>query len=131
MLVIKVNKKLTNNKQTEKNIPARLDKKTVKFKILINSILDKNYSFTNLKNNNGHKELDNFIRNTVGKSLTISEVDKLYRRTQGPKDSIKINDTDFELVHYGQNNKAFRIFGYYLNGYFILKRLDCNHETHK
>ncbi len=105
--------------------------RNIKFKILLDTSLDNNYSFKQLKSNNGNKKFDNFIRDTIGKGLTISEVDKLYRRTKGVKETIEIQNEKYELVHYGKDRKQFRIFGYYKGSYFVLKKLDTNHTVHK
>ncbi len=103
----------------------------IKFKILINNTLDNNYSFDNLNKNNGNRKFHNFIEETVGKDLTISEVDKKYKRTKGKKRQIKIGQAKYELIHYGKDNTAFRVFGYYKNGYFILTKIDPQHKFDK
>ncbi len=108
-----MSKKLTEklSKDSSRKI---LDLKYARFQILINSSLDKNYSFDNLKNNKGHKKFDDFIKNTVDKKLTISDVDRLYLRTKGRKESINVNGNIFQLMHYGKDRDAFRVFGYLL-----------------
>ncbi|GAB7568121.1 MAG6450 family protein [Gemella bergeri] len=110
---------------------SRLDSKTTKFKITIQHNLNNNFSFNIINKNNGHKEFHKFICNTVGKKLSISEVNRLYLRTRGKNKIIEIEGVEFEEVHYGRDQSAFRIFGYHHGGEFILTRIDTNHKSHK
>lgn len=125
--------KLTNildNKRV-KSSGTRLDNSATKFKISIHHDLDIDFSFNNIQKNNGHKEFHNFICKTVGKNLTITQVNNLYLRTRGKGRTLRIGDAEFLEVHYGKDNSAFRIFGYHHLGDFILTRIDTNHKTHK
>lgn len=125
-----MSKKLVNKKDVVIN-NSRLAKSGVKFKILLNKQLENNFGFDKLHCSNGNKEFHNFLNNTIDKGLSISEVDKLFRRTKGKSESIIIQGQEKELIHYGKDRKAFRIFGYYDNEYFVLTKIDTNHKTHK
>lgn len=100
------------------------------FKISIEMCLDNNFSFKDL-NKEALKSFDKFVKLTVGKKLTISDVDNEYRRTRGPKDTITVDGIDYERIHFGKDRNPFRIFGYYNSGYFVLTRIDPKHKTHK
>lgn len=136
MREIKVSKKahkLTHilDDRSVKSSGTRLDNSTTKFKISIQHDLDVNFAFDNIHKNNGYKEFHNFICKTVGKNLTISQVNNLYLRTRGKGRTVQIGDAEFLEVHYGKDRSAFRVFGYYHSGDFILTRIDTKHETHK
>lgn len=100
------------------------------FKIAISRQLDNNFCIKDL-DKRGIRELHNFIDETVGKNLNISQVDKLYKRTRGPVEKIVVNGQTFELMHYGKDGKPFRVFGYYSEQYFHITRIDPKHRTHK
>ncbi|MEW4353817.1 MAG6450 family protein [Streptococcus pneumoniae] len=109
--------KLTDDKNTNKE-----------FKISICEQLDNGYSFKNLTKES-LKNLHTFIDETVGKNLTISKTEKLYLRTKG---EVKQTIAGREVIHFGKDMKAFRIFGYYNNdGYFNITRIDFKHNTNK
>ncbi|MPM89966.1 hypothetical protein SDC9_137081 [bioreactor metagenome] len=122
-------KKLTD--QNTKNIQgSRLVKTEAKFKLSIEHALHNNFCFKKL-NRSSLLQLDNFIDETVDKGLTISQVDNLFLRKRGPKEQKTIKGSTQEIMHYGKDRNPFRIFGYYSNGYFVLTKIDPNHETHK
>lgn len=126
-------KKLTNLNGSNKIARGSvLDKQSFYFKFGIEVPLNSKYNFSKL-NKSGLKALDNFIKETVGKRLTISEVDKLFLRTKGPVKSIEnVYGNKQEIVHYGKSNKPFRIHGYYNDdGYFIMYQIDPKHQKHK
>lgn len=124
-------KKLTiPDVQQSKKTGVHLSRKEMPFKIVISRQLDNNYCFKELKES-GIKEFHNFVEETVGKNLTITEVEKLFLRTQGPKETITVEGTDFEKIHLGKDKKKFRVFGFYSEGGFNLIRVDANHKTHK
>lgn len=126
-------RKLTNdnvaNVQSIAPLARIIDKP---FIITIALELHSKYNFSCMSKN-GLKDLDKFIEETVGKRLTISEVDKLFLRTKGQiKYSEKIDGIEREVIHYGKNRKPFRIFGFYNEvGHFVVYRIDCNHNFHK
>ena len=78
------------------------------------------------------KEFYRFLKDTVYKGLTVQEVDKLYLRKEGLSKATVIKSHGKELLHYGKDGNAFRIFGYYnAEGYFVVCRIDGGHQTHK
>lgn len=121
--------KLTNSLDTSSNSEKPLTnvKKSL-FKIAICEQLENNFCFKDLKSSD-LKALHNFIDETIGKGLTISEVDDLYlRKHRNPKQ--KVNGR--EVLHYGKDRKPFRVFGYYNNdSYFTVTRIDPKHKTNK
>ena len=125
-----MSKKLINVKKDNSIQNVKLAKSSVKFKILLNKQLENKFGFDKLKCSKGNKDFDNFLNDTLSKGLSISEVDKLFRRTRGRPESIVVEGQERELIHYGKDMKAFRIFGYYDNEYFILTKIDTNHKTH-
>lgn len=115
----------------EATTPQRLDTSKVYFKMAIETSIEKNYCFDKISNNQGHKEFQRFINETVGKKLTISSVDELFGRPDDKADKHSIGDTEFNVVHYGKDAKAFRVHGFYnIQGYFVILRLDTNHKVH-
>lgn len=123
------NKKLANLTHIRDfNKSPLINEKKHLFKIAICEPLDNGYCFKKLCKNSS-KELQNFIDETIGKSLTVTKVDKLYLRKKG---EVKREINGRELIHYGKDRKKFRIFGYYNNdGYFVVVRIDPNHRTDK
>lgn len=108
-----------------------LSKKDLKFRVAIESQLDNGYCFKSLKPDDV-KKFHDFIDFTVNANLTITQIDKLYLRKEGPKASIKIKDVEYELIHYGKDRTPFRIFGYYnTDAYFVLTKIDPHHNVHK
>lgn len=103
------------------------------FKISLEHSLENNFEFKDIKNG-GLKQLHSFIEETVGKNLTITQVEDLFLRKRGLAKNLitrKINGVEREEVHLGKDKKPFRLFGYYSGDYFVLTKIDCNHETHK
>lgn len=119
---------LDNNLKPKGN--SLIQRKSILFKISIEQQLDNKFCFKDLRNEQ-IKIFHSFIEDTVNKNLTISQVDDLYKRKKGPKESIEINGTKFELIHLGKKDTPQRIFGYYNQGYFVLTKLDLKHKTHK
>lgn len=123
--------KLTNPKKSSHQFNGKLARVQGNvFKIAISRQLDNNFCFKDL-DRSGLKGFHNFIDETIGKGLTISQVDKMFKRTQGPVEKININGQDFDLMHYGKDQKPFRLFGYYLDGFFHIVKIDPKHKTHK
>ena len=121
-------RKLTDRNQAEPNKGTRLTTVKETFKISLCKQLDNGFDFKTLKNG-AIKSFHTFLDRTVDKNLTISEVDSLYLRTRG---NIKQNINGIDVIHYGIDNTAFRIFGYYnQDGYFNITRIDPNHRTNK
>lgn len=99
------------------------------FKLAIGVELEPKYCFDTKKPKDLTKELHNFLKETVYKGLTITQVDKLFLRKKGP---VKETNNGVEIFHYGKDQKPFRIHGFYDNkGYFNIVRLDLNHKYHK
>jgi len=92
------------------------------FKLCFQKSLDSQYNFKKMKQS-GIKDLHNFIENTVGKGLSISEVDQLYLRKRG----IALSDE----VHYGKNRHSFRLHGQFIESHFVVSKIDCNHDVNK
>ncbi len=108
-----------------------LSKKDSKFKVAIESQLDNGYCFKNLKPDD-LKLFHDFIEYSVNEKLTITQMDKLYLRKEGPKSSISVNGVPYELLHYGKDRTSFRVFGYYnTEAYFVLTKIDPHHKVHK
>ncbi|EAD5716086.1 TPA: MAG6450 family protein [Listeria innocua] len=112
--------------------PKKLTSRTnTPFKFSLEVCLDNNYCFAKLKSEN-LRMLDRFLSETVGKDLTVSEAEKLFLRTKGPKETAFIKGEKRTINHYGKNMNPFRIHGYYSsNGYFVITKIDPNHDVHK
>lgn len=127
-------KNLTDSTDAGKSKAAGLvdkDNSSVKFKVAISETLKNGYSFKDLKSKDV-QSFERFVSQTVGKDLTISQVDKMFLRKHGkPVNTIEINGCKRDVMHYGKDRKKFRIFGYYDdNGYFVLYKIDTKHKTH-
>ncbi|KAA0967472.1 hypothetical protein FXF62_02035 [Streptococcus cristatus] len=120
-------KKLTNKNSASSSKGASLTAlRDVPFKFSISEQLDNKFAFKDLKAAD-IKALHNFIDITIGKKLTITQVDKLYLRTKGGVTQT-INNKD--VVHYGKDCNSFRVFGYYNSeNYFNITRIDPKHKT--
>lgn len=92
------------------------------FKLCFQKSLENQFNFKKMKQN-GIKDLHDFIENTIGKELSISEVDQLYLRKRGIRSG--------EEVHYGKDKHPFRLHGQYIEGHFVVSKIDCNHEVNK
>ena len=81
------------------------------------------------------RNLHSFMENTIGKNLTISEVEKLFLRTKGDVFSNEvINGLERKIIHFGKDRHSFRIHGYYNeknNFYFVICKIDPNHKVNK
>jgi len=101
------------------------------FKIAITETLLQPYTFGKLKVE-GIKGFGNFLSKTVGKNLTISNVESLFLRTSGPngaKNEEKIHGHDETTYHFSNGSRNFRLHGYYNDdGYFCICRIDPNHK---
>lgn len=117
-----------NSKEYE---PVRLSNKSKNFKIALEEkMLENNYSFKGLNKNNGHKEFDRFINKILGN--TITDVEKNWKRASTVKENENINNKKREILHLGEDGKKLRLFGYYNDDYyFVITRIDPNHEVHK
>lgn len=121
--------KLTENNKAHSSKGASLTAlQDIPFKISISRPLDNNFAFKDLKPAD-LKDFHNFISQTIGKELTITQVDKLYLRTKGGTTQ-DINNED--IIHYGKDRTKFRVFGYYNSeNYFNITRIDPKHKTNK
>lgn len=109
----------------------RLEKNSIPFRIVISTRLDNGYEFKDMKQSH-IAEFHRFVAETVYKNLTISDVDKQFLRKEGLSNAPKITYGDIVLYHYGKDGNPFRIFGYYnRDGYFVLCRIDGNHQTNR
>jgi hypothetical protein len=95
--------------------------------------LDNKYDFGDMKQK-GIKDFHRFIQNTVGKSLSISDVDSLYLRKRGLSKTLvrqTIDGVERDIFHYGQDRQPFRIYGFYGDEHFVITKIDCNHSTNR
>lgn len=122
--------KLTNNNQMASQGERLANVKQMPFKVSIEHSLTNKYCFKDLKQAD-IKTFHKFIEETVGKELTITTVEDQFKRKKGPKESVEVNGTDYELIHLGKDQKPFRIFGYFKGEYFVLYKIDPKHTTHK
>lgn len=129
--MINLSQKLTkSNKPNRKGIPLTKRRK-IPFKISIEESLDNKYCFKKLKGNS-IQEFHKFIEATIGKGLSITEVETMYLRTKGTvKETIKVNGIERDVIHFGKDRNPFRIFGYYNQDYFVLNKIDPTHKVHR
>jgi len=92
------------------------------FKLCFQRPLDSRYNFKKMKQS-GLKDLHEFMENTIGKGLSISDVDKLYLRKRGLAAG--------EEIHYGKDRHHFRVHGMYQEAHFVVSKIDCNHQENK
>ena len=90
------------------------------YKLCFQRSLDNKYNFK-LINQSGLKDLHDFIENTVGKGLSISDVDALYLRKRG----LGLSDE----IHYGKDKHPFRVHGQYIESHFVVTKIDCAHKV--
>lgn len=123
---------LTTNTSSSSSGNAKLTVVNAKFKVCIQEPLHQKYCFKKLKKESLHA-FEQFIGETVGKNLTISDVDNLFLRKKGPvKNKEIIQGIEREVVHYGKDRNPFRLHGYYNeDGYFVLHKIDPKHNVHK
>ena len=122
---------LTDNKNTKGSVGKLARIQNQRFKVSIEDSLENKYCFKNLTPQ-GIKNFHKFVEETVGKGLSISKVDELFlRNKKNIKESMTVNGVEREVYHYGKDKKAFRVFGHYNKGYFVLTRIDPNHKTHR
>lgn len=102
------------------------------FKFCIERCLDNKYSFAKLKPE-AIKMLDKFIADTVGREMTISQVESEFLRKKGKvSEKEVIAGVERDVFHLGKDRNKFRIFGYYNeDGYFVIHRIDPKHRYHK
>lgn len=126
-----IRKPLTKVRNPESS-GSRLDNKKRLFEMVISSDLHAEYDFSQLKESE-LKEFHRFIKDTINKRLSITEVDTLFLRRKGPvKERECINGISRDIIHYGKGNKPFRIYGYYNeDGYFVIYQIDAKHKKHK
>lgn len=101
----------------------------VLFRISIENKLDNGFCFKGL-NAASSKKFNDFINKTVGIGLTVSDVEKKYKRKSDGA-TVEIDGVKYEEIHFGQNKSPFRIFGYYKDSYFVLKKIDPKHRVHR
>lgn len=125
-------KKLTNKNGNGKSYSRLTNNDNLKFRMAISGSLNGKYSIKNLKEGD-IKHFHKFIEETVGKELTITQVDKLFLRTKGKiSEKEDVHGRKREIIHYGKDRNPFRIFGYYDdNGYFVIYKIDPKHRIHK
>lgn len=121
----------SNRGNRKRNSQLSVKQDTI-FRIAICGMLENSFDFKKMNSSSG-RSFHEFIGETVGKSLTVKQVDLLYLRTKGTVAEIKtVHGKPRTILHYGKNRKPFRVFGYYNeDGYFTLTRLDPRHRTHK
>lgn len=120
------------NNVAPKSAGTKLDKNQLKFKIALTGNLFNNYGFKDLKPE-AIRAFHKFIDETVGKKLTITNAESKLLRTKGkPNFKELVNGKKRDIVHFGQGNTPFRVFGYYNDdGYFVICRIDPSHKFHK
>ncbi|QVK05587.1 MAG6450 family protein [Mycoplasma mycoides] len=125
-------KSLTKKLNWDKKSELSFKDKTYPFKIAIIHELDKGFDFKSLSVS-GLKNFHNLIHDILSKKLTIAEVEKLYMRTHSKPLEKRWTNEQLEVreIHLGKNRNPFRLFGY-LNkdNYFVLTKIDPNHEFH-
>ena len=125
---IKVNKRLASAQIDVAK--TKLAPTTRPFRIAIEVKLDSGYDIQDMTLVHV-KEFYRFLKDTVYKGLTVQEVDKLYLCKEGLGKAPTVKSHGKELLHYGKDGNAFRIFGYYnAEGYFVVCRIDGGHKTH-
>ncbi|MBS7203040.1 MAG: hypothetical protein KH029_02575 [Haemophilus parainfluenzae] len=128
--------KLTDKTDKGNSEPSLLltNRNSILFRMSIEHSLENGYDFKKL-NSNSLKDLHTFIENTIGKNLTISEVEQLFLRTKGDVFSNEvINGLKRKIIHFGKDRNSFRIHGYYNeqnNFYFVICKIDPNHKVNK
>ncbi|GAX07992.1 hypothetical protein IWT5_01143 [Secundilactobacillus silagincola] len=128
------NRTLTDKTSTDASNAKSLtsDKRSsVLFKVAVTEVLQSPYTFAKLKPQD-IKGFSQFLKKTVGRNLTISEVEKEYLRTGGPhgaKNEEIINGIKQNVYHFSNGERDFRIHGYYnTDAYFCLCRIDPHHK---
>lgn len=108
----------------------KLARHNIPFKLSIQHQLHNRYNFKKLKSE-GLYELHAFIDKTVDKGLTISQVEKQWRRNSIPEEE-EIGGKIREVFHFGEDGSKFRIFGYYdRHGQLVVWKIDEKHKTHR
>lgn len=110
---------LTDNKIKSKQLTTKNSKL---FKILLEEKLYNNYDFTVLKNKVNIKDFQNFLNKLIGKSWDDI---KLYKREDYENDK---HYTGEQIIHFGGGRKSLRLHGVRRDEYFILLRIDPNHD---
>jgi len=110
-----------NGSNVTKSVPLTRVQSTP-FKLCFQKSLDNQFNFKRMKQS-GIKDLHDFIENTIGKGLSISDVDRLYLRKRGLGSS--------DEVHYGKDRHSFRVHGQFLESHFVVSKIDCNHNVNK
>lgn len=113
---------LTSNNKSEHH---KLTTKNYKiFKILLEKKLYNNYDFTTLKNKSNMKTFQDFLNKLIGKSISWKNIEDLYKRKNDKND--KHNGE--QIIHFGEKDKSFRLHGVRRGEYFVLLRIDPNHD---
>ena len=100
-----------------------------KFKLSIEVMLDSRYDFKKLKPTD-LRQLQLFIAKTIGRQLTVAQVETLYLRTNGgAKHHEQFDQGWYEMLHFSNGARDFRIHGFYnVDGYLVLTRIDPHHQ---
>ena len=131
MRSIKVNKRLIDVRNRNIDERIKLTNPQRPFRISFEVKLDNGFELKDMTQKH-IQEFHNFLRDTVYKGLTNSQVDKLFLRKKGLSDAPPTISHGKELIHYGKSGNPFRIFGYYnQDGYFVICRVDGAHQTNK
>ncbi|KRL75442.1 MAG6450 family protein [Secundilactobacillus paracollinoides] len=121
------------NTDSDQNVHALTsDKRTsVRFKLAITDVLQNPYTFGEMKGREV-KEFSAFSKKTVGRNLTISEVEHSFLRMDGPSGAKyieKINGEEQTTFHFDNGKREFRVHGYYNEGEnFCIIRIDPHHN---
>jgi len=120
----RVNKKKLPNDLMGTEV-RHLKKQDAKFELVLSESLTNGYEFSDMKTED-IKQFHYFLKETVYKDLSLTQVEKLFRR-KGEEEF-----SEGELIHFGKDSTAFRIFGYYNDALqFVVKRIDPHHRTHR
>jgi len=101
------------------------------FKLALESKLDRQFDFKKLKTQD-IREFDRFLTKTIGRRLTVTEVETLFLRTTGPhgaKHFEQVNGIAQIVFHFSNGTRDFRVHGYYNQlGYLVVIRIDPHHN---
>lgn len=117
--------KLThNNAGQSKGGQLLTSSSKAKFKMSLERSLESGFCFKNLQKREV-KAFNQFINKTVGNNLTVLQVNQQFGRTPDKNDIID----GHKVYHYSISGKS-RIHGYLKEGYFVICRIDPNHQVH-
>lgn len=90
--------------------------------------LENNFNFKNL-NKEDLKIFQQFLDDST--ELSYDEMENRYSRKNDSDDTYKINNSKFQIYHYGKDRSTFRLHGILADGLFHVIRIDSKHKVHK